>query len=223
VAKQFDQYTDTEVIDEVIKGKAPLYEILIRRYNPYLYKAARSYGFNHHDAEDLMQETYVAAFTNLAKFENRSSFKTWILRILLNQCFHKMKKLSFKNERISTQYINENSTPMYANDKSDTGRSITNRELREVLEDSVQKLPEDYRMVFALRELSGLNVEETAELLGISEANVKVRLNRARTLLRKEIEKTYSADELFEFNLIYCDNIVARVLREINYLTVNNE
>jgi RNA polymerase sigma factor (sigma-70 family) len=216
VIKQSQQYTDIEVINEVIKGELPLYEILIRRYNPYLYKTARSYGFNHHDTEDLMQETYIAAFANLSKFENRSSFKTWILRIMLNLCYHKTKKLSFKNERASEQYINENSTPMYANDQTDTGRSIANRELKEILEDSLKKLPEDYRMVYALRELSGLSVEETSELLGITEANVKVRLNRAKTLLRKEIEKNYSADELFEFNLIYCDRIVSRVLQAIN-------
>jgi RNA polymerase sigma-70 factor (ECF subfamily) len=163
-----------------------------------------------------MQEAYVAAYTNLSKFENRSSFKTWLIRIMLNCCYHKRKKLSYKNEKASLQTTNENSAPMYAGQQGDTGKSIANRELKEVLEGSVQKLPEDYRMVFALRELSGLNTAETAEALNITEANVKVRLNRARTLLRKEIEKIYSADEIFEFNLIYCDKIVENVLMQIS-------
>lgn len=216
--KPFEQYSDHEVIHEILKGKTPLYEILIRRYNPYLYKAGRSYGYSHHDTEDLMQEAYVAAYTGLAKFENRSSFKTWLLRIMLNCCYHKMKKFSYKNEKLSPQAIHENSIPMYVSHQADPDKRITDRELKQILEDSLQKLPDEYRMAFSLRELCGLSVAETSELLGITEANVKVRLNRARLLLRKEIEKTYSADEIFEFNLIYCNKIVERVLAQISNL-----
>jgi DNA-binding Lrp family transcriptional regulator len=76
-------------------------------------------------------------------------------------------------------------------------------------------IPEDYRIVFSLREMSGLNVSETAEALNISEANVKVRLNRAKSMLRKEIEKTYTPQEIFEFNLIYCDTMVENVMKKI--------
>jgi len=71
-------------------------------------------------------------------------------------------------------------------------------------------------MVFSLREMNGLNISETATLLNISEANVKVRLNRAKTMLRNEIEKTHSSNELFEFNLIYCDAMVENVMKKIN-------
>lgn len=70
-------------------------------------------------------------------------------------------------------------------------------------------------MVFSLREINGLNVSETADALNISESNVKVRLNRAKTMLRKEIEKSYSPNDIFEFNLIYCDAIVNRVMNDI--------
>jgi RNA polymerase sigma-70 factor (ECF subfamily) len=218
VTKQFEQYTDNEIILAIINGQTPLYEILIRRYNPYLYKAGRTYGYNHHDTEDLMQEAYVAAYTNLSKFEKRSSFKTWLMRIMLNCCYHKKMKFSYRNEKAAS-IINENSIPMYTGQHADAGKGIANRELKEVLEGSVQQLPEDYRMVFALRELNGMSTAETAELLDITEANVKVRLNRARALLRREIEKIYSADEIFEFNLIYCDKIVEKVLQQIRKTT----
>ncbi len=80
----------------------------------------------------------------------------------------------------------------------------------------MQRVPVEYRMVFSLREISGLSVAETAEAIGISESNVKVRLNRAKAMLRKEVEKTYSAEEIYEFNLIYCDKIVNRVMKEIS-------
>ena len=94
-----------------------------------------------------------------------------------------------------------------------------NRELNFVIENSLQQIPMDYRLVFTLREVNGLNVAETADTLNISEANVKVRLNRAKTMLRKEVEKSYSAEDIFEFNLVYCDAMVQRVinkLKEIN-------
>ncbi len=85
------------------------------------------------------------------------------------------------------------------------------RELKHVLENAIEKIP-DYRMVFALREMNGLSTAETAEALDITEANVKVRLNRAKHMLRKMVENMYSPDDLFEFNLVYCDNIVERVI-----------
>src|SRR4051812_26600243 len=96
--KVIEQYTDVEVINKVVAGETRLYEVLIRRYNPLLYKIGRTYNYNHQDAEDLMQETYINAFYGLPKFENRSSFKTWITRIMLNQCFQKKQKLSSQKE-----------------------------------------------------------------------------------------------------------------------------
>jgi len=68
---------DMELVNTILSGNVALFELIIRRNNPYLYKIGRSYGYNHHDTEDLMQETYISAYVNLAKFENRSSFKTW--------------------------------------------------------------------------------------------------------------------------------------------------
>jgi RNA polymerase sigma factor (sigma-70 family) len=214
-----EKYTDQEVIEKVLKGETGLFEILIRRNNPFLYKTGRAYGYNHEDTEDLMQDTFIKAYTSLNKFEHRSSFKTWLIRIMLNNCFHKRQKFSFKNEQLATVDIHENSKPMYAeNNHSDTNRNLINKELNHVIENSVTQLPMDYRTVFMLREMNGLNLSETAEALGISEANVKVRLHRAKSLLRKEIEKTYSPTDLYEFNLVYCDRIVEKVMAEIKKL-----
>ena len=76
------QYSDVEIITRVRSGDTALFEILIRRYNPYLYRIGRSYQYNHPDTEDLMQESYVQAFFNLSGFEGRSSLKTWLTRIM---------------------------------------------------------------------------------------------------------------------------------------------
>ena len=220
---QFEQYSDLEIIQKINNGEVKLFEILIRRYNSFLYRIGRTYRYNHQDTEDLMQDAYINAFSNLKKFENRSSFKTWFTRIMLNLCYQKKQKLSFKNEIVGNDFQNEKSKIMFH--QSTNNEKITvNKELGRVLENAIQEIPEDYRIVFSLRELNGLSVAETAEALDITESNVKVRLNRAKTMLQKEIKKMYSPQEIFEFNLIYCDGMVEKVMAKIHELiNIENE
>lgn len=213
---QFEKFTETEIIRRIINGEKALYEIIVRRFNSCLYKTGRSYNYNHENTQDLMQETFIDAYKNLVQFEGRSDFKTWIIRIMLNNCYRKREKPGFKNEIM--QDVNDHSAPMFTHANNDTDKIVQSHELRHIIENALGKIPFDYRMVFSLREINGLNVAETANLLSISEANVKVRLNRAKTMLRSEIEKTYSASELFEFNLIYCDAMVKNVMEKINGL-----
>jgi len=209
----FTKYTDEKIIENILGGEIAQYEIFIRRNNPFLYKVGRSYNYSHEDTQDLMQESFIDAYKNLSKFENRSSFKSWIIKIMLNHCFRKKKKFSFKNEIVAE--IMDNSEPMFKRSENDTYKVVANRELHCIIEKALGSVPFDYRMVFTLREMNGLSVSETAKALDISEANVKVRLIRAKTMLRKEIEKSYSAEEIFEFNLIYCDAIVDHVMQTI--------
>lgn len=210
----FDQYTDIEIIQRILDGEFALFEILIRRNNSFLYKTGRSYNYNHENTQDLMQETFIDAYTHLKKFENRSSFKTWLIKIMLNNCFQKQKKFSYRNE--ASKELNDKSIPMFSTQRHmDTHETVINRELSFIIENALQKIPRDYRLVFALREMNGLSVAETAEALHISDANVKVRLNRAKTMLRREIEKSYTSEEIFEFNLVYCDAITNRVMDTI--------
>jgi RNA polymerase sigma-70 factor (ECF subfamily) len=217
--KQFDTLTETELIDRIKKGEKALYEILIRRNNPYLYKVGMSYGYNHQDVEDLMQDTFIAAFINLDKFEGRSSFKTWLVRIMLNYCYQKTKKASHKNEKSMETNFNEGAIPMFQDQSSpDALRTMTNKEVSQIIGKALLRIPVDYRLVFCLRELNGMSTAETAEAIDITETNVKVRLNRAKHLLRQSIEKLYSPEDIFDFNLVYCDRIVNNVMNSINNL-----
>jgi|SRR5690242_3425516 RNA polymerase sigma-70 factor (ECF subfamily) len=211
---QFEKYADAEIISRVNEGDIKLFEILIRRYDPFLYKIGRSYRYNHEDTEDLMQDAYINAFCSLKKFQNRASFKTWLTRIMLNGCYQKKHKLSFKNEIGEDNFQNEKSDALFEQSYNNEKMAM-NKELGRVIEKAVHNIPEDYRIVFTLRELNGLNVAETAEALDISESNVKVRLNRAKGMLQKEIKKMYSPGEIFEFNLVYCDTLVNRVMEKI--------
>lgn len=214
-----EQLTDNEIIQRIKSGDKPLYELIVRRFNPYLYKVGRSYNYNHEDTQDLMQDTYVDAFRNLSNFEGRSSFKTWIVRIMLNNCYRKKEKFSYKNE-FPQETINENLKPMFNNSNNDANRQINSRELGTIIERSLAAIPEDYRLVFSLREMNGLSVAETADILQISESNVKTRLSRAKTMLRTELERSYTEAEIYEFNLIYCDDMVNRVMEKINNIEI---
>lgn len=209
-----ETYNESEIIEQVLAGQKSRYALIVKRFNPYLYKVGRSYNYNHEDTEDLMQETFIDAYKNLPQFEGRSDFKTWIMRIMMNNCFRKKQKSSFKNEIM--QELNENATPMFNHANNETEKLVQNHELGNLIENALGKIPFDYRMVFSLREITGLNVSETAKMLDITENNVKVRLNRSKTLLRNELEKEYSTMELFEFNLKYCDPMVKRVMDIIN-------
>lgn len=212
---------DTEIISQVVSGDTERYQEIVRRYNGYLYKVGKSYGYRHAEIEDLMQETYINAFMNLKKFENRSSFKTWIVRIMLNACYHKKQKAGYKNEQFADYEQTEDMKAIFENRNTETREMVQNNELKRVLENAIHQIPENYRMVFTLRELNGMSVRETAEALKISEGNVKVRFNRSKAMLQNEIKKSYAPEEIFEFNLIYCDAMVDRVMDAVRGLEIS--
>ena len=212
---------DDVLIGKILDGEITFFEILIRRYNAVLYRIARSYGFNHQDAEDLMQDTHVIAYTQLSKFEGRSSYKTWISRIMVNKCLYKLKYGYFKNEFPSELVQSNNESMHEAPKRNQTEDTLLNRELSMILEKSIQNIPVMYRTVFVLREVEGFSIAETAELLNITPTNVKVRLNRAKAMLQKDIEQVYSRREIYSFNLIYCDAIVQRVFQKIDSMKQN--
>jgi RNA polymerase sigma-70 factor (ECF subfamily) len=203
--------SEEEIIKKIIAGEKALFEILIRRYNSALYKIARCYGFNHHDAEDIMQETHVSAYTNLKNFQHKASYKTWVSKILIHKCVYKLSYGYFKNEQPGSDIIYENVKPMFNQPKIATEKIVLNKELSKVLEKSLAEIPLTYRTVFILREVEGFSTAETAELMNSTPVNVKVRLSRAKALLQKKVENFYSSADIFEFNAVYCDAMVRRV------------
>ena len=211
---------EKEIIQKIVAGETALFEILIRKYNPVLYKIARSYGFRHHDAEDLMQDAHVSAYTHLASFAFRASYKTWISKIMIHKCLYKLGQAATKNEKTETDSIHENAVPVFTSKQSRMEETnLLRKEFARVLEDSLQKIPLAYRTVFIFREVEGFSVAETAELLRITPINVKVRLSRARTMLQKQLEQFYTAADIYEFHLSYCDKMVQRVLGKIKAMS----
>ena len=206
---------EEELIKKIVDGDKTLFEVLIRRYNSVLYKLARCYGFSHQDAEDIMQETHVSAYTNLKNFQHKASYKTWVSKILIHKCVYKLSYGYFKNEHPGTNEMNDQAKPVFNQSRMGTEKTILNKELSKVLEKSLEEIPLTYRTVFILREVEGFSTNETAELMNSTPVNVKVRLNRAKTLLQKKLEGFYSSTDIYEFNAIFCDALVKRVINQI--------
>jgi RNA polymerase sigma factor (sigma-70 family) len=179
--KQIEISSDETVIQKILDGEIPLFEILIRRYNGPLYKIARSFGLNHQDAEDMMQETHLKAYLNLKSFRKESSYKTWLSRIMIRNCLRLIHKPSHKNEQPASENINDEMMPLYSDTATEVTKGLNRKEMARLVEYSLEKIPFAYKTVFVLREMEGFSVAETAALLNISTINVKVRLNRAKT------------------------------------------
>lgn len=191
--------SDEALIRLVLEGDRRAFEWIIRRHNQRLFRAGMALLQNDTDVEDAMQTAYINAYLHLADFKNRSSFSTWLTRIMINQCL--LQKRKKPKAAAATDNLINMRTP---------DRELGNKELSSLLENAVEQLPEKYRLVFVLREVEDLSVRETSEVLDIEEANVKTRLNRAKTMLRAQLQG-YMKDHLYSFHLTRCDRIVANV------------
>jgi len=206
---------DDEIIARILHGEKDLYSIIVRRYNQRLYRVGMSMINDDTEVEDAMQMAYINAYENLGKFAFRSSFPTWLTRILINECLLRLRKrkksISMNDENIENvmKQNKELHTPVTA---------AVNSELRSILNDAIGKLPEIYRSVFVMREIENMNIAETKECLNISEVNVKVRLNRAKALLRDILSAQYSKEDILHFHLSRCDHMVEKVMTGISNL-----
>lgn len=215
--------SDGAIIEKILSGNSSLFELLIRRYNTVLYRIAKSYGYTHQDCEDLMQETHISAYTHLSHFEGRASYKTWVSKIMINKCLYNLK-YGYSKKEVPTATLRDPNNHLMSSSKINQPETILmNREMAYILEKSIETLPIPQRTVFILREVEGFSVQETADMLSITPINVKVRMNRAKAMLRKEIEQLYSHKELYVFNLIYCDGIVQKVMSQIMRLNSNEK
>ena len=215
-----EKIPDKEVICRVLAGETNLFAILVRRYNQRLYRVAISIMNDPAEAEDAMQVAYLKAFEHLKKFEYKSAFSTWVIRILINECLLRTKK---RNQSFSmNDDMIENELHRHAVENAQTPlESVVNAELKRVLENAIYQLPDKYRTVFVMRELENMSIAETQECLNISEVNVKVRLNRAKAMLRNSISSLYKKEELLNFHLIRCNQMTENVMKEIEKLSIS--
>ena len=204
-------WSDDEVVARVCRGEVRLFEVLMRRHNQRLFRAARAILGDDAEAEDVMQDAYVRAYSHLRQFEGRAAFATWLARIAVNEALARRRR--------RTRFVGlDGEAALVAGPGRTPEEGAADRELAALLEGAIDALPASYRVVFVLRELEGLDTRETAESLGIPEATVKTRLHRARTLLRERLQvevRSEAAGAAFAFAGARCDRMVAAVLGRI--------
>ena len=207
--------SDEDVVSRVLAGDVAAFEILMRRYNQRIFRVARSVVGDDDEAEDVVQDAYFRAFEHLNQFAGRASFATWLTRIALYEALarrrrrQRMQVVDWSDPRHSTK------VPTMANSSPEHATAV--KELGGVLTAAVDELPDDLRTVFALRMIEGLDTNETADCLELTEANVKVRLHRAKLLLRERIDERVGAGirQLYGFGGERCDRIVRKVLARL--------
>jgi RNA polymerase sigma-70 factor, ECF subfamily len=207
---------DDEVVRRVREGEAALFEVLMRRYNQRLYRAARSIVKDEDEAEDVMQQAYVNAFQHLDQFAGRASFATWLTRIAVHEALARRRRRGRAVEIEAMQSDDGEAGALTSTDPDPEEQALTG-ELRRTLEAALDCLSPMYRVVFVLREVEGLGTAETASCLETSEDVVKTRLHRARALLQRELlaRAGQGARHAFTFRAYRCDRVVGAVLARI--------
>jgi RNA polymerase sigma-70 factor (ECF subfamily) len=205
---------DAELAARVAAGDGAAFELLMRRHNRRLYRIAVSVLRDAADAEDALQEAYLAAYRAIGSFRGEASLATWLSKLVLNHCLARRRKDQRRDGIFAIVPESAESDAAFDIDGETPDRALVRTELRELLERKVGELPEAFRTVFMMRCVEELSVEETAQLLNIPEATVRTRQFRARSLLRESLahDIDMAGEELFGFDGERCDRIVASVL-----------
>ena len=188
---------DFPLVDASRNGERAAFEQLVRRYDQKLYRTAKSMIHNHEDAEEVVQTTFLKAYLNLCRFRGNAKFSTWLIRIAMNESFIKLRKQISRKEQPLDSHTGFEADGGNQNvpDLTDWARNPESVygaiELREILENSLNKLQPRLRAVFLLQEIEGYSISETSGILKLTGTAVKTRLSRARLQLREELTRYF--------------------------------
>ena len=213
---------DGELVDLAMSGDAAAFDAIMKRYDRRLYRVARAVLRNDSDAEDVLQEAYMRAFTHLSSFRGKAKLATWLTRITLNEARGSLRRRRPSVEigildSISDQ--GESRVVLFpaSHVEADPEAAAARTEMRRVLERAIDALPEAFRLVFVLRDVEEMSTDETANALGLRPETVKTRLHRARRLLRDSLGETMSptVTDAFPFEGARCAELRHSVLRRL--------
>jgi RNA polymerase sigma-70 factor (ECF subfamily) len=197
------------------------FELLMRRHNRRLYRVARAMLRDGAEAEDALQDTYLAAYQAMDGYRGQASLATWLSRVLVNQCLARLRRQARRDNivpMVAMADAGEQEAHAMPSRESETPDSaLVRAELRAVLERKLDALPEAFRTVFVLRCVEELSVEQTSQVLDVPEATVRTRLFRARAMLRESLAQEIDLAErdVFTFGGEHCDRVVAAVLARL--------
>ena len=216
-----DALGDAELVQLARQRAAGAFRVIMRRHNRRLFRVARVVMRDDSEAEDVVQDAYFRAFTNLGNFRGDSSLATWLTRIALNEALGRLRRRRPTVELSALDTEGQGDAQvirfplMPAN--SDPECAVAQREIRRLIERAIDDLPEAFRIVFVMREIEEMSVEETAGFLNLREATVKTRLHRARRLLRQALGEQVATAlaDAFPFDGMRCTRMADNVLERL--------
>jgi RNA polymerase sigma-70 factor (ECF subfamily) len=210
--------SDDSLVQRAREHDLAAFEALMRRHNRRLFRVTRGVLRDSDDAQDAVQETYLRAFTRLETYQPAGKFPAWLTRIALNEALMMRRRSPAAmvsldeagNEAVAVQEATTSDAPS-------SDQFVEAAHARALLEHAIDALPENFRMVFVMRAVEGLDVRETAESLGINPNTVRTRLFRAQRLLRGELARRLQTEssEVFDFGAERCDAVVAGVFEKL--------
>lgn len=215
-----EKLSDEDLVNLARRRDEAAVRAITTRYNRRLFRIARSILRNDADAEDVVQETYVRAFTGLDMFRGDAAFGTWITRIAMNEALGRLRRRrptvdwdTYADNRNQAEIIHFPASAA----SSDPERTMAQGEIRAVLEQAIDELPDAFRAVFVARIVEAMSVEETADLFGLQPETVKTRLHRARVLLRAGLDKRLgpALTTSFPFDGRRCERMTEIIVRRI--------
>jgi len=217
ILERWQSLTDEQIVAQVLDGQTALFEVLMRRHNERVYRAARAIIRDDHEAEDVMQQAYVNAYAHLRQFDGRAKFSTWLTKIAVYEALARARRQGLY-EPLDDHSLE---TFMPPTSSPDPEQQTFGRELAALIESAVDRLGGGYREVFMLRQIEGMSTAETAQVLGVSEDVVKTRFSRARHALQQDLlDRTgAAASSVFTFGQGRCDRVVEAVLARIRSRT----
>ncbi len=186
--------SDVVLIDQVRAGSIVAFEELVSRYESTVYNLAMRFTRNQEDAEEVLQDVFLTIFTKVKGFEGKSAFSSWLYRVIVNSSFMKLRKRRSSLIVAIDDEGEHGSRSVIENEKSSEvslEEQLQNSRLREILAAAVDKLPDQYRAVFLLRDVEGLSNTEVGNILDLSIPAVKSRLHRARLMLRRKLHRLF--------------------------------
>ena len=210
---------DAELVRRALAREEAAVRAIMQANNRRLFRLARGILRNDAEAEDVVQDTYVRAFTHLEQFRGDSSLSTWLSRIAMNEALGRLRRQRPGVEWSALEKSEAQIIPFPLASADDPEKSMAQREIQHVVEHAIDELPEPFRLVFITRVIEGMNVEETAELLGLKPETVKTRLHRARNLLRDNVERKIGpiVMEAFPFAGRRCERLTEAVLKRLGF------
>ncbi len=213
---------DMELVQRARAREAGAFRAIMQRHNQRLYRIARGVVRNDGEAEDIVQEAYVRAFTHLDSFRGEASLSTWLSRIVINEALGRLRTRRRREQAMAPLQPAAQAAiiPFPLNSASDDPeRTMAQRQILQLVEKATDNLPDIYRAVFVARVIEGLSMEETAEVLGIRPETVKTRLHRARVLVRRELDAQIGPVLLdaFPFAGRRCERLTGAVMRRLGF------